>query len=113
MLPKPAHCSAVRCLGRINFINPAFHNEKNFWPVGYAAERTAATPASGRKPVKHLCEVLEHPTDGGPLFRCGCSSSAIRSMPRSSLQSPDREFSKLSGPLIHGPVKHPVNRPVT
>lgn len=43
----PAHCPcAVLALGRIEWIHPGFHDEKYLWPVGYKAERLAATPAS-------------------------------------------------------------------
>ena len=58
----------VRCLGHVNWLNPAFHNEKNLWPVGFVSDRMASRPASGRRPVLHRCEVLED-ADGAPLFR--------------------------------------------
>jgi hypothetical protein len=44
----------------------------NVVQVGYVAERVAATPASGRKPVVHRCEVLAAAHGSGPLFRCDC-----------------------------------------
>lgn len=61
--------NAVLALGRIEHIHPAFHDEKHLWPVGFVAERVAATPASDRKPVPHRCEVLAAPDGSGPLFR--------------------------------------------
>ena len=62
-------CCAVVSLGRINWINPAFHNEKGLWPVGFVSLRIATTPTGGTRSVPHRCEVLEHPRTGGPLFR--------------------------------------------
>ena len=61
--------SAVLSLGHINWLNPAFHNEKCLWPVGFASRRIMATPASGKLPTPHLCQVLEHQQHGGPVFR--------------------------------------------
>ncbi|KAK9809202.1 hypothetical protein WJX72_011258 [[Myrmecia] bisecta] len=60
---------SVHSLGRIEYIHPAFHNEKNFWPVGFSAVRMAATPASANKRVAHRCEILEAADGSGPLFR--------------------------------------------
>ena len=62
-------CCAVMSLGRINWINPAFHNEKGLWPVGFVSQRRASTPAGGKQPVPHRCEVLEDPRTGAPQFR--------------------------------------------
>jgi hypothetical protein len=59
----------VVSLGRINWLNPAFHNEKGLWPVGFVSLRIATTPAGGTQPAPHRCEVLERPRTGGPLFR--------------------------------------------
>jgi hypothetical protein len=59
----------VLSLGRVEWLHPLFHNEKCIWPVGYAAERTASTPAGGPKPAPHLCEILEAEDGSGPLFR--------------------------------------------
>lgn len=61
---------AVLALGRIEFLHPGFHTDRRLWPVGYAAQRLAATPASGGREAAHLCEVLAAPDGSGPLFRC-------------------------------------------
>lgn len=60
---------SVRCLGRVEWLHPAFHNEKHIWPVGFVAERMAATPASGGREALHVAEVLEAHDGSGPLFR--------------------------------------------
>jgi len=55
-------------LGRVEWLNRAFHSEKYIWPVSYAARRKARTPAAGgRDEVWHTMEVLE--VGGLPLFR--------------------------------------------
>ena len=59
----------VLSLGKIEWLHPAFHDEKSIWPVGYKAERVAKTPAGGDNPIRHLCEVLEAPDGSGPIFR--------------------------------------------
>lgn len=59
----------VLSLGRIEWLHPAFHDEKCIWPVGFRAEKVATTPAGGEKPVRHLCEVLAAPDGSGPIFR--------------------------------------------
>ncbi|KAL0040242.1 hypothetical protein WJX77_001213 [Trebouxia sp. C0004] len=59
----------VLSLGRIEYLHPAFHDVKNFWPAGYCVDRLAATPASGKKETLHRCEILEAPDGSGPLFR--------------------------------------------
>ncbi|WIA30589.1 hypothetical protein OEZ86_000671 [Tetradesmus obliquus] len=56
-------------LGRVEFLHPAFHNEKFIWPVGFAVRRRARTPASAGRELWHLAEVLEAPDGSGPLFR--------------------------------------------
>jgi hypothetical protein len=66
---KPPVCCAVLSLGRIEYLHPAFHDVKNFWPVGYCVDRLAATPASGKKETLHRCQILEAPDGSGPLFR--------------------------------------------
>ncbi|KAL0042492.1 hypothetical protein WJX79_001550 [Trebouxia sp. C0005] len=80
-LLKPIDCSGVRMplkltssltvlsLGRIEYLHPAFHDVKNFWPVGYCVDRLAATPASGKKETLHRCQIREAPDGSGPLFR--------------------------------------------
>ncbi|DBA66045.1 TPA: hypothetical protein ACH3X2_003050 [Trebouxia sp. C0005] len=80
-LLKPIDCSGVRMplkltssltvlsLGRIEYLHPAFHDVKNFWPVGYCVDRLAATPASGKKETLHRCQILEAPDGSGPQFR--------------------------------------------
>lgn len=65
--------SAVLALGRIEWLHPGFHDEKRLWPVGYAAERVAATPASGNRPAPHRCEIAAASNGSGPVFRCGWS----------------------------------------
>lgn len=55
--------------GRIEFLHPNFHSEKQLWPVGYRAKRKTQTPASGHQEVWHVMEVLEAPDGSGPLFR--------------------------------------------
>ena len=62
-------CCAVLSLGHIEYLHPAFHDVKNFWPVGYCVDRLAATPASDKKETLHRCEILEAPDGSGPLFR--------------------------------------------
>jgi F/Y-rich N-terminus len=61
--------AAVLSLGKVEFVHPGFHSEKHIWPVGYAAQRVAATPASAMQSAPHLCEILENPDGSGPLFR--------------------------------------------
>ncbi len=39
-------------LGRIEWLNGAFHNENTIFPVGFTAVRTVATPASSGKQVR-------------------------------------------------------------
>eukprot|EP00887_Chlorella_sp_A99_P002328 scaffold10.g2328.t1 len=56
-------------LGRVEWLHPAFHDEKHIWPVGYRAERLAATPASGGEEGPHVLEVAAAPDGSGPLFR--------------------------------------------
>ena len=63
---------AVLALGRIEFLHPGFHTDRRLWPIGYAAQRLAATPASGGREAAHLCEVLAAPDGSGPLFRRVC-----------------------------------------
>ena len=73
-------------LGRINWVNPAFHNEKGLWPVGFVSLRTATTPAGGSQPVPHRCEVLEDTSTGAPLFRraAACTLGATALAPYST-----------------------------
>lgn len=60
----------VYSLGRVEWLHPSFHDEKSIWPVGYKAERIAATPAGeSTKPKRHLCEILEASDGSGPIFR--------------------------------------------
>jgi hypothetical protein len=59
----------VLSLGRVEWLHPAFHNEKVIWPVGYRALRTAVTPLGGATPVEHLCEIIVAPDGSGPLFK--------------------------------------------
>ena len=66
---QPNRQLRVLSLGRVEWLHPAFHDEKHIWPVGYTAERLAVTPASGGREVPHLMEVLEASDGSGPLFR--------------------------------------------
>ena len=60
----------ILSLGVVEWLHPSFHDEKSIWPVGYAAERKAATPASGGTvPIRHLCEILKAEDGSGPIFR--------------------------------------------
>lgn len=62
----------ILSLGRIEWLHPAYHNEKYIWPVGYKVAKTAVTPygcGSSSKPVVHLCEIVAAPDGSGPLFR--------------------------------------------
>jgi len=59
----------VLALGRIEFLHPGFHSARSLWPPGYAAERLAATPASGGREVPHRCEVVAAADGTGPRFR--------------------------------------------
>ena len=65
-------------LGRIEFLHPGFHTDRRLWPVGYAAQRLAASPASGGREAAHLCEVLAAPDGSGPLFRCVCGQAGLQ-----------------------------------
>jgi hypothetical protein len=58
-------------LGRIEFLHPAFHNDKSIFPVGFAVRRRASTALSGGRVIWHTAEVVEAPDGSGPLFRCG------------------------------------------
>lgn len=45
LAPSPAHllaAPAVLSLGEVEWLHPAFHNEKNIFPVGYRATRIAS-----------------------------------------------------------------------
>lgn len=59
----------VVALGRVEWLNDAFHNEKTIFPVGYTAQRTMATPASASRVVRHTLEVVVAPDGISPLFR--------------------------------------------
>lgn len=59
----------VLSLGRVEWLNRAFHTERFIWPIGYRARRKARTPAGGADEVWHTVEVLED--RGQPLFRWG------------------------------------------
>ncbi|KAL4440395.1 hypothetical protein ABPG75_003396 [Micractinium tetrahymenae] len=66
----------VLALGEVEWLHPAFHNEKCIFPVGYRACRKANTPASGGEAL-HVLEVLRASDGSGPLFRVtlkGCPS---------------------------------------
>ncbi|KAK9830592.1 hypothetical protein WJX81_002721 [Elliptochloris bilobata] len=73
---KVASKLTLLALGCIEFLHPCFHTERRLWPVGYAAQRLAATPASGGREAPHLCEVLAAPDGSGPLFRVTPGSGA-------------------------------------
>ena len=60
---------AVDCFGVVEFLHPAFHNEKHIWPRGYKATSLVKCTAADKVPAKHVCEILDSPTGSGPLFR--------------------------------------------
>jgi hypothetical protein len=87
----------VLSLGRIEWLNRAFHTEKYIWPVGYAARRMARTPAGGGGEVWHTMEVVE--ADGHPLFRCAAAGEGeggfwarllAADRPGAGVRAPDR-----------------------
>ena len=61
---------AVVALGQVDFLHPAFHDEKFIYPVGYSAIRITSSAASGNRPLPHLCEILAAEDGSGPFFRC-------------------------------------------
>lgn len=60
---------AVNCFGNVEFLHPAFHNEKHIWPRGYKATSMVKCTAADKAPAKHVCEILDSLTGSGPLFR--------------------------------------------
>lgn len=56
-------------LGRIEYVNPLYHNEKFIFPVGYRACRLVATPASKGAEVPHVMEIVKGEGASGPVFR--------------------------------------------
>jgi hypothetical protein len=66
----------LQCLGRVEFLHPAFHNDKFIYPVGFAVRRRARTPCSDGRVIWHTAEVLQAPDGSGPLFRWGRAAAA-------------------------------------
>lgn len=71
---------AVHCLGQVEFLHPAFHNEKHIWPRGYRATSLVKSTASKGELAEHLCEILVSPSGSGPLFRWKASSIPLTSV---------------------------------
>lgn len=60
---------AVNAFGRIEFLHPAFHNEKHIWPLGYKATSVRESPKSKDSEATYVCEILSASNNSGPLFR--------------------------------------------
>lgn len=71
--------AAVLSLGEVDFLHPAFHDEKTIFPVGYRAVRVTASQASDMDVVPHLCEILAAEDGSGPVFRYVCPHPALKS----------------------------------
>lgn len=67
--------AAVLGFGEVDFLHPAFHDEKTIYPVGYCAIRVTASQASNMETVSHLCEVMAAEDGSGPIFRSVLSAT--------------------------------------
>jgi hypothetical protein len=59
-------------LGYVDFERPAYHSEKNIFPIGFKSLRRGTSMTQIGKQDEYICEIL----DGGqkPMFKVTCSS---------------------------------------
>jgi hypothetical protein len=59
-------------LGVVDFERPAYHSDKNIFPIGFKSVRKNTSMIHLNKQDEYICEIL----DGGqkPMFKVTCSS---------------------------------------
>ncbi|KAI9309546.1 F/Y rich C-terminus-domain-containing protein [Cunninghamella echinulata] len=55
-------------LGTINHTDPAYHNERYIWPVGYVVERTYMSMIDPENQTDYICKIEAAEDDNGPIF---------------------------------------------
>ena len=63
---------SILSLGVVDWERPAYHSEKNIFPIGFKSLRKGTSMTVAHKQDEYLCEIM----DGGnkPLFKVTCSS---------------------------------------
>ncbi|CAO3616858.1 unnamed protein product [Cunninghamella echinulata] len=54
-------------LGTINHTDPAYHNERYIWPVGYVVERTYMSMVDPENQTDYICKIETAEDDNGPI----------------------------------------------
>ena len=70
----------MNSFGRIEFLHPAFHNEKHIWPLEYKATSLRESPNAKTQESEYVCEILAAPENSGPLFRWVSKTAFISPM---------------------------------